>query len=123
MAFVEIQRGKDKRVVSHSSFENFFKNAGWELAGESPATPQPIEKKKEEKKPKEVEKEESTQDEWDEVLSDEAEAEVDEDIEKPLSEMTKREMAEYAEKNGISLAGLTTAAQYRQAIEEYMKEV
>lgn len=122
MAFVEIQKGNDKKVVSHSSFENFFRNAGWKLAGEIPATSQSIENKKKEKKQKEVE-EEDAQDEWDEVLNDETEADVDEDIEKPLSEMTKREMVEYAEKNGISLAGLSTAAQYRQAIEEYLKEV
>lgn len=120
MAFIEIQRGNEKRVVSHSSFENFFKSAGWKLAGEIPATSEPIKKDVEEEK----QEKESVEDEWDEVLNDETEAEIeDEDVEKPLSEMTKREMAEYAEKNGISLAGLTTAAQYRQAIEEYMKEV
>ena len=121
MAFVEIRKGNDKRVVSHSSFENFFRSTGWKLAGEIPATSEPIIKKKEEKKLNEIEKEESIQDEWDEVLEDE-EVE-DDDVEKPLSEMTKREMVEYAEKNGISLAGLSTAAQYRKAIQEYMKEV
>ena len=36
--------------------------------------------------------------------------------------MSKKELAEYAENNGISLAGLNTAAQYRQAIQDNMKE-
>jgi hypothetical protein len=123
MAFVEISRGKEKRVVSMSSYKNFFKSAGWKLAGEIPATSQSIEKVEKKKETKKEEKvEEPVKDEWDEVLSDE-EVEDDDEAEKPISEMTKKEMQEYAEKKGISLAGLSTASQYRQAIQNYMKEV
>lgn len=104
------------KEVSVSAFENFFKNSGWEIAGDKkPATSQ---SKKEEVKVEEpVEEDNNSEDEWAEAM------EEDEDIEKPLSEMNKKELMEYAEKNGISLAGLNTVAQYRQAIQDFMKEV
>ena len=116
MASVKISKNGMVKEVSVSTFENFFKNSGWEIAGdEKPATSQ---SKKEKKVEKVVEEpvENNSEDEWDEVL------EEDEEIEKPLSEMTKKELIEYAENNGISLAGLNTVAQYRQAIQDYMKE-
>ena len=37
MAFIEIVKGKEKRLVSKASFENFFKDSGWIVAGENPA--------------------------------------------------------------------------------------
>lgn len=115
MASVKISKNGMEKEVSVSAFENFFKNSGWEIAGDKkPATSQ---SKKEEKVKEVVEEpvENNSDDEWDEVLEDE-------EIEKPLSEMSKKELAEYAENNGISLAGLSTAAQYRQAIQDNMKE-
>ena len=127
MAFVEIQRGNEKRNVSFASFENFFKSAGWKVAGEIPATSAPVAKelKKEKKQEKKQIKEEKVdpvpvKDEWDEVLNEEAD---EEGIEKPISEMTRKELIKYAEDHGISLAGLNNVNQFRNAIQEYMKEV
>lgn len=120
MAFVEIQRGKDKKNVSYSSFKNFFQSAGWEVAGEIPATsaiPVKEEKKKQHKKEK---VEDPVVDEWDAILKEEAD---EEGIEKPISEMNKKELIKYAEDHNISLAGLTTVNQFRNAIQEKMKEV
>ena len=115
MASVKIFKGDMIKEVSVSSYENFFKNSGWEIAGDKkPATSQ---SKKEEVKKEEPVEENNNDDEWAEAM------EEDEDIEKPLSEMNKKELMEYAEKNGISLAGLSTVAQYRQAIQDFMKEV
>ena len=117
MASIKISKNGMVKEVSASSFENFFKNSGWEIAGDKKSA---ISQSKEEKKT-EKKKEEPVQDnkdEWDEVLEEE-----DEEVEKPLSEMTKKELMEYAEQNGISLAGLNTNAQFRQAIQDYMKEV
>lgn len=114
MASVKISKNGMVKEVSVSTFENFFKNSGWEIAGnKKPATSQ---SKKVEKVVEEP-VENNNEDEWDEVL------EEDEEIEKPLSEMNKKELMEYAEKNGISLAGLSTNSQFRQAIQDYMKEV
>lgn len=113
MASVKISKNGMVKEVSVSTFENFFKNSGWEIAGnKKPATSQ---SKKVEKVVEEP-VENNNEDEWDEVL------EEDEEIEKPLSEMNKKELMEYAEKNGISLAGLSTNSQFRQAIQDYMKE-
>lgn len=122
MAFVEIQRGNEKKKVSFASFENFFKSAGWKVAGEIPATSAPV--KKELKREKKQVKEEKVdpvpvKDEWDEVLSEEDE----EGIEKPISEMTRKELIKYAKDHGISLAGLNNVNQFRNAIQDYMKEV
>ena len=122
MAFVEIQRGNDKKTVSFSSFENFFKSAGWKVAGEIPATSAPVKKElKKEKKHAEVEKkvEEPVVDEWEAILN----AEAEEGIEKPISEMNKKELVKYAKEHNISLEGLTTVNQFRNAIQEKMKEV
>ena len=116
MASVKIFKGDKTKEVSKSAFENFFKNSGWEIAGEKPATSQSTEKKA--KEVVEETEEINNDDAWEEVLAEEE----DEGIEKPLSEMTKKELIEYAEANGISLAGLNTAAQCRQAIQEYLKE-
>lgn len=125
MAFVEIQRGNDKKTVSFSSFKNFFENAGWKVAGENPATSIPTKKevKKEKKQVKEEKVEEKVdpvKDEWDEVLNEEVE---EEGIEKPISEMTRKELIKYAEEHGISLVGLNNVNQFRNAIQDYMKEV
>ena len=116
MASVKISKNGMEKEVSVSAFENFFKNSGWEIAGDKkPATSQ---SKKEEKVKEVVEEpvENNSDDEWDEVLEDE-------EIEKPISEMNKKELLDYAENNGISLAGLNTVNQFRQAIQDYMKEV
>lgn len=115
MASVKISKNGMEKEVSVSAFENFFKNSGWEIAGDKkPATSQS--KKEEKKEVVEEPVENNSDDEWDEVLEDE-------EIEKPISEMNKRELLDYAEKNGISLAGLNTVNQFRQAIQDYMKEV
>lgn len=123
MAFVEIQRGNEKKNVSFASFENFFKSAGWKVAGEIPATSVPVikELKKEKKQVKEEKVDPvPVKDEWDEVLNEEAD---EEGIEKPISEMTRKELIKYAEDHGISLAGLNNVNQFRNAIQDYMKEV
>jgi len=123
MAFVEIQRGNEKKNVSFASFENFFKSAGWKVAGEIPATSAPVAKElKKEKKQVKEEKVDPVpvKDEWDEVLNEEAD---EEGIEKPISEMTRKELIKYAEDHGISLAGLNNVNQFRNAIQDYMKEV
>lgn len=122
MAFVKIVKGSKTQEVSQSAFENFFKNSGWEIAGNKPATPQ----LKKEKEIEKVEENNNTEedDEWAEAMKEEdSEEEIeDEGIEKPLSEMTKKELIKFADEKGISLAGLSTVSQFRQAIEENLKE-
>lgn len=131
MAFIEIFKNGEKRKVSKSAYENFFKDTGWIVAGENPALSisnmTQVEEKNNDiiKSMAEEEKlnqghsddSESISDEWDEVLSEE-EDEVEEEIEKPISEMTRNELIEYAKKNDISLAGLSKTNQFREAIRE-----
>lgn len=121
MAFVKIVKGSKTQEVSQSAFENFFKNSGWEIAGNKPAIPQ---SEKEIEKVEEENNNTEEDDEWAEAMKEEdSEEEIeDEDIEKPLSEMTKKELIKFADEKGISLAGLSTVSQFRQAIEENLKE-
>lgn len=123
MAFIKIVKGSKTQEVSQSAFENFFKNSGWEIAGNKPATPQ-SEKEKEVEKVEEENNNTEEDDEWAEAMKEEdSEEEIeDEGIEKPLSEMTKKELIKFADEKGISLAGLSTVSQFRQAIEENLKE-
>lgn len=136
MAFIEIVKGKEKRLVSKASFENFFKNSGWSLAGENPASSgsQKAQIQLEKQKPiKTTDSEEnlntepsaelnsSTDEDWDEALQEESDEEIDEDVEKPISEMTRNELIKYAKENDISLAGLNKTSQFREAIREAIK--
>lgn len=131
MAFIEIVKGKEKRLVSKASFENFFKDNGWKMAGEIPASSinQNVqnEKKSEETIKSMVDEEElntehsgesdeSIKDEWDEAMEED-----EEEVEKPISEMTRNELVEYAKANDISLAGLNKTSQFREAIREAIK--
>ena len=133
MAFIEIFKNGEKRKVSKSAFENFFKDSGWVEVGKTPASSsldsyQVVEKSdnkvkskvdiEEDKFEASDESNESFEDEWDEVLSEEE----DEEIEKPISEMNKEELIAYAKKHDISLAGLSKVSQYREAIREAMRK-
>lgn len=134
MALIEIVKGNKKQLVSKGSFENFFKDNGWKVAGKIPASSDSqkaqnklekedaikttVSEENPEIEPSTDSNESSTDDEWDEVLQEES----DEEVEKPISEMTRNELIEYANKNDISLAGLNKTNQFREAIREAMKE-
>lgn len=136
MAFIEIFKDGEKRTVSKSAFENFFKDTGWK-AGINPASSsnQNVQGElKEDEAIKSMDSEineqieysgesenNSTDEEWDELLSEE-ELEEDEDVEKPISEMNREELIVYADKHDISLAGLTKVSQFRAAIREAMEK-
>lgn len=136
MAFIEIVKGKEKRLVSKASFENFFKDNGWNMAGENPASSGSQEAQIQSKKQKTIkttdseenlntepstELNSSTDEDWDEALQEESDEEIDEDVEKPISEMTRNELIKYANENDISLAGLNKTSQFREAIREAIK--
>lgn len=130
MAKVNIQKGNMTKQVSRSLFENFFQNSGWVEVGVNPTSPN-VPEVQEGSKNKEIinnkaNEEEvnldqsgtSEDDEWAEVMNEE-----EEDIEKPLSEMNRDELIQYAKDHDISLAGLTKNAQFREAIKAAMNEV
>ena len=112
---VKIAKGNMTNVVPQASFENFFKNNGWEVVDEKSATPSKIENKKqieevkEEKQEEVVQAPESTDEEWDEA--------IEEEFEKPISEMSKAELREKAKSFDIDVTGLTSN-QLRDAIRE-----
>lgn len=89
-----IKKGNKELKVTNSSYKNFYKSAGWQIIGN-------------------VNKVEEESENWDEVL---------EEIEqkKPLSEMNRYELEQYASELGVSLAGLTTNKQIREAIKQVM---
>lgn len=105
---VKIKKGTKAREVPLASFQNYYKNSGWELCDEVSA--------KKAVEPN-VDVQESNEDsvsdsDWDEAMEDE--------VEKPLSEMNKAELEALANKLGVSLVGLSTNKQMREAIKAAM---
>lgn len=100
---VIINKGEKKLRVTNKAYDNFYKNSGWAIVKQLGTN-----KKADVKKP---EKEE--QDEWDNV-------DEDSDARKPLSDMNRQELEEYAAELGVDLTGLTSNKQFREAIKAAM---
>lgn len=98
---IEIVKGEKVLKVPTSAFANFYQGNGWVIAGTS-ATPAQPKTKKEVKKEQIPEVKEEPKDEWDEVLE---ESKQPEEIEKPLSEMSKSELKKKATSLGIDISG------------------
>ena len=107
---VEIKKKNKKSVVTDSAFNNFYKNAGWELSSPSQASKKEV---VEDVKKEEVE---NTEQEPDEIEEDWDSIEDDEEVSKPISEMNNAELKEYATKLGIDISGLSSNKQLREAI-------
>ena len=112
---IKITKDGKVQLVSKSAFDNFFKSQGWVIgeAGETPPSPIPLK----EEKPVELSEapeavEEDDSEEWDDILEELNDSEA----EKPLSEMTKKELVEKAKSLGIALSGSETNKQLREAI-------
>lgn len=84
---VKIVKGENKMEVTRSAFDNFYKNAGWEVLPEVVS--------------------EDSDDEWGEVLKE---------YEKPLSQMNNTELIEKAISLGLEINGNVTNRQLREMI-------
>lgn len=117
---VIITKGKEKKRVSISSYDNFFKTNGWviESEGSTPSETHSKVEKVEEKKPEveDVEETDSTddvsEDEWDDALSELQ----DDEVEKPLSDMNKEELLEKAKSLNIKVPNGASNKQIRELI-------
>lgn len=113
---IKIKKGSKTMSVPNSAFENFYKGAGWEkeddfdtvYKDEEPADL--VESNEEPDVLLPVEEEEIEDDEW--------AGYEDEEIEKPLSEMTDAEIKEKAASLGISTKGLSIK-QIREKIKNH----
>lgn len=132
MGLITIIKDNREKKVSRTTFEDYFKNAGWIEAGENPASVKSQEAQEEPSNKKVINNKEedevvipeasgdSEKDEWDEVLEDEEEE--DEEIHKPIAEMNREELIKFAKDNNISLAGLTKNNQFKEAIRAALKD-
>lgn len=102
---IEVTKNGKTITTTVSSYNNYLKNNGWKVAGEIPATEPVIE----EVVVEEPVIEEVVEENWDDV---------DDDITKPISEMSREELIKYAEDNNIDISGLTKTSQIRNAIKE-----
>lgn len=124
--FITIVNGNETRHVTEGAYRNFFRDFGWSVAeGNTSATPSVEEEAIAERKPVEAESEvaESAVEEVDEAedeIADEEweEAIAEEEVEKPLSEMSHDELVAKAESLGISTKG--NNSQLRNAIKNAM---
>ncbi|MBO7695439.1 MAG: hypothetical protein J6T10_22670 [Methanobrevibacter sp.] len=133
---VVIVKGKVEKKVTYYAYNNFFKTNGWVLKGEgktSPEVPYSEVKKEVVEKPKNdakkeipsteqknvgvesepVNNEDSISDEdWDEVLDEMK----DDEVEKPLSEMSKKELIAKANSLNIKVPNGYSNQQIRELI-------
>jgi len=102
---VTIKKGSMTKKVTEGAFANYYKDNGWAAVNGSPAKS---------KKVKEVPEvpEETEEDEWAEAMKEE--------VEKPIDEMTRKELEQKAIDLGIDLTGLGKTAQIREAIRAYL---
>ena len=107
---VTIKKNGKTKTVTRSAFENFYKNSGWAVLNGSPSKNKSV-------KEKNVEKvaEETSDEDWDSVIEEE------ETFNKPLEEMTRKELEAKAKELGIDLTGLGKTAQIREAIRVYLE--
>lgn len=114
------KNGKTKKV-SESVFKAVFRDSGWSVVGEqsptSAVSEEQIEAVETVKEVVEENKDENVEDEIPDEEWDEAVAE--EDVEKPISEMTHNELVEKAESLGIQTKNMNNK-QLRDAIKEKM---
>ena len=109
---ITIKRDNRTATVTRSAFDNFFKNNGWVIVGEAEkASPKP-DKEKVEKEPEPVVEQEESEEDWDEVI-DELK---DDEVEKPLSEMNKSELTAKAKEMGIKIPAGTSNKDLRELI-------
>lgn len=98
---IAIKKGDKRLRVTRAAFLNFYKSAGWSEVAEKV------------KRQRETQNNDAhIKDEWDEWGDDE--------VEKPVSEMNKQELEEYASAHGIDLTGLNSEKAYRKAINSFI---
>lgn len=97
---VVIGKGSSKLKVTASAYKNFYKHCGWVVKQGSVQT-------------QSVKDDEVSDEEWDEVTGEDEPT-------KPLSEMNRAELEDMAKDLGVSLAGLSTNKQIREAIKAAM---
>ena len=115
MAFVTIKKGDKTLTVMKSAFEEYFANQGWSISNVGKlvavvetAPEKPIAEP-------EVEANDSEEEDWSEF----EEEEVDEEIEKPLSEMNRAELEQKANSLGIDISEAKTNKQLREIIKNF----
>lgn len=117
-----VELTKDGKIIKvpASSYKNFFKSQGWVITDgvEKQSTPTPVTAKKKVEpiveEEIEVDVDDSSDEDWDEVLADE-------DVEKPLSEMNKKELLDKAASLGMDVSDQLTNKQLREAIKSFGK--
>lgn len=121
--FIKIQKADKVIKVTRNAFLNYFSNMGWtevdskasgrlkkEVKEESN-----INIKEEEQKVNDGQKEDLPEDPWAEAMNEDD----DDEAEKPLSEMSKKELVQLASEKGIETNGMNTN-QIREAIKKTM---
>ena len=109
---IKIVKGNQTLTVSNAAYDNFFKGQGWEVAsGKS-------KKDKKENAPVSGNEvvdatESSDEQEWDDQEWN------DEEVTKPISEMNREELIEYAKRNKINIEGLNSTKQIRDAVKSH----
>ena len=114
MAFIEINKGDKTLKVTENAFEEYFAGQGWSkkynveksVAVEETVTDDSY---------LEPEVNDSEEEDWSEF----EEEEVDEEVEKPISEMNRAELERKANSLGIDISEAKTNKQIREMIRNF----
>lgn len=108
---ITIAKGKKTMTVTNSAFHNFYENAGWEVKGNVKEDKVVTKSSKKEIEPEPVVEDEASDEDWEEAMNDE-------EVEKPLSEMTRAELEVKATELGIEVKKDISNKQLRELIKK-----
>lgn len=111
--------GGTEKLVTAGAFNSIFKKQGWEIVDEIEEVEEvEIEEVEEFVEEEELEDEDEEFEDEEVVEEDDLEFEIDNIFEKPISEMSFKELVKYAKVNGIETKGLKSKKEIIEAIKE-----
>ena len=116
--------GGTEKLVTAGAFNSIFKKQGWEIVDEieevevEEIEEEEIEEVEEFVEEEELEDEDEEFEDEEVVEEDDLEFEIDNIFEKPISEMSFKELVKYAKVNGIETKGLKSKKEIIEVIKE-----
>lgn len=108
---ITIAKGKKTMTVTNTAFHNFYENAGWKVEGDVKENKVVNKPAKKEVEPEPVVDSEPSDEDWEDAMNDD-------EVEKPLSEMTRAELEVKATELGIEVKKDISNKQLRELIKK-----
>ena len=121
MAMVKISNGEVTQIVSRGAFDTQYKRLGFQIVEDDKIAEvkQEVKKAAEEKKP---ESQVPDDDDFDADAAYDTEDDVEELLEKPISQWNKTEVKDFAAAKGIDIHGTKNANEAKEIIKKYLDD-